>query len=150
MLGLGCRSGSYIIYGALSTLVWMMLLTSSILTYYSANTPTHSFQGHAIPALQARVARWLSIFLRRLGKLIVGLNAVWVITTGLFQFSSFYDRCYCNSSVMGLGKYAYDVIIPVDIKSIHAAWIGGFFLGAGTATIFAGFVTLFIDPPLPP
>jgi hypothetical protein len=69
LLGLGCRSASYITYGALSTLVWMMLLTSSILTYYSTNTPTHSFQEHFILALQARVARWLSIFLRRLGKL---------------------------------------------------------------------------------
>jgi hypothetical protein len=149
LLGLGCRSASYITYGALSTLVWMMLLTSSILTYYSTNTPTHSFQEHFILALQARVARWLSIFLRRLGKLIAGLNGVWIVAIGLLQFSSFYDRCYCNSGVMGLGKHAYDVISPVDVGSMRTTWIGGFFLAAGAAMIFAGFVTLFIDPPLP-
>jgi hypothetical protein len=127
-----------------------MLLTSSILTYCSTNTPTHSFHGHAILALRGRIARWLSIFLRRLGKLIAGLNALWIVATGLFQFSSFYDRCYCNSSVTGLSKYAYNVITPIEVGSMHTAWIGGFFLAAGAGMIFAGFVTLFIDPPLPP
>ena len=67
LLGLGCRLVSYLTYGILSTVVWMMLLISSILTYYLTNTLTHSFQGH--------VAHWLSIFLRHLGKLITGLNA---------------------------------------------------------------------------
>ena len=128
-----------------------MLLTSSILTYYSTNTPTHPFQRNFILALQVRVARWLSIFLRRLGKVIAALNALWIVATGLLQFGSFYDRCYCNSSVIGLGKRAYDVInlVPDDAGGMRAAWIGGFVLAAGAATIFAGVVTIFIDPPLP-
>jgi hypothetical protein len=131
----------------------MMLLTSSILTHYSTNTPTRrSFKGGFIPPLRARVARWLSIFLRRFGKLIAALNAVVIIFTGLLQFGSFYDRCYCNSSVMGLGKNAYNVIslVPGDAGGVHAAWIGSFVLAAGVALIFAGFVAIFIDPPLPP
>jgi len=147
-LGLGCRSASYITYGLLSTLVWMMLLTSSILTYYLTNTPIHSFKRHFILTLQARAARWLSIFFRRLGKLIAAFNAVWIVATGLLQFSSFYDRCYCNSSVMGLGQHAYSVIslMPSDVREMRTAWIGSFVLAAGAVMIFAGFVTLFIDP----
>ena len=99
-----------------------------------------------------RVARWLSIFLRRFGKLTAGLNAVWIIVAGLFQFSNFYDRCYCNSSVMGLGKHAYDIIIlvSVDMEPLRTAWICGFLLAAGAAIIFVGFVTLLIDQPSPP
>jgi hypothetical protein len=129
----------------------MMLLTSSSLTYYSTNAPTHSFQEHFILALQVWVARWLSIFLRRLGKLIAALNAVLIVATGLLQFGKFYDRCYCNSSVIGLGKHAYDVIllVPDDVVGMRTAWIGGFVLAAGATVIFAGFVTIFIDPPLP-
>ena len=129
----------------------MMLLTSSILTYYSTITPTH-FQGTAMLRSHVRVARWLSIFLRRFGKLTAGLNAVWIIVAGLFQFSNFYDRCYCNSSVMGLGKHAYDIIIlvSVDMEPLRTAWICGFLLAAGAAIIFAGFVTLLIDQPSPP
>ena len=129
-----------------------MLLASSILTYYSTNAPTRTLQGHVIMTLQARVSRWLSIFLRRLGKLIAGLNAVWIVATGMVQFSSVYDRCYCNSSVMGLGKRAYDVIslMPGDAGGMRAAWIGGFVLAAGAAMIFTGFVTILLNPPFPP
>ena len=53
---------------------------------------------------------------------------------------------------MGLGKHAYNVIslVPSDVGGMHTPWIGGFVLAAGAAIVFAGFVTLFIDPPLPP
>ncbi|KAG2142507.1 hypothetical protein BD769DRAFT_1598929 [Suillus cothurnatus] len=34
--GMGCRSLSYFIYGAVSTIIWMMFLISSILAHYSA------------------------------------------------------------------------------------------------------------------
>ena len=152
LLGLGCRSASFIIYGMLSTLVWMMLLTSSFLTYYSTNTPTHSLKEHFTRRLRVRLASLSSIFLRRLGKVIATFNAVLIVATGMVQFSSVYDRCYCNSSVMGLGEGAYDVIslVPADFGEMRIAWIGGFVLAAGAAAIFAGFVTILINPPLPP
>ena len=137
-LGLGCRSVAYLIYGALSTLVWGMLLTSSILTYYSTN-----IRGHVI---LVRVARWLSIFLRRLGKVIAGLNAVWIVATALFQFSNLYDRCYCDSNIMAVGRDAAQVIISLvsaDMGSMRAAQIGGFSLAASASMVFAGFVGLF-------
>ena len=143
---------SYLIYGALSTLVWVMLLTSSILTYYSTNNPTH-FQGHVILTLQARIARSISIFLRRSGKLIAGLNAAWIVAMGLFQFSNFYNRCYCDSNIMGLGRDAAYVIISfaaVEMGSLRGAQIGGFFFSAGAAMTFALFVGLFITPRAPP
>jgi len=125
-----------------------MLLTSSILTYCS----TISYKGHSIRLLR-QVTRWLSIFLRRLAKLIAGYNAIWIVVIGIFHFSGFYDRCFCNSNIMGVGKEAAHVIISlvsVDMGSMLAAQIGGFFLAAVVATIFVVFVALFIDPPLPP
>ena len=141
-LGLGCRSVSYLIYGALSTLVWMMLLTSSVLTYYSTNAPTNSFRGHVI---LVRVARSLSIFLRRFGKVIAAFNAVWIVVTGLFQFSGFYDRCFCNSNIIRVGRHAAYVIISlasVDMGSMRAAQISGFSLAVVASGIFAAFVGL--------
>ena len=150
--GLGCRSASYIVYGLLSTLVWILLLTSSILAYYCTNNPAHSFKQRSLLAIRSRLARWLAIFLRRLGKLVATINAIWVVSTGMAQFSNLYSSCYCNSSVLGLGKSAYELIIwmPGDVANIRAAWIGGFSLATGTAAIFAGFVSLFVNPPLPP
>jgi predicted metal-binding membrane protein len=129
----------------------MMLLTSSILAYYSTNAPTYTFQGCVTLPLQARVARWFSIFLRRLGKLLAELNAVVIVATGLFQFSGLYDRCFCDSSILGITKHAYGIIplVSLDVGGMRTAQIGGLFLAAGPAMIFSGFVALFIDPPLP-
>ncbi|KDR69081.1 hypothetical protein GALMADRAFT_77794 [Galerina marginata CBS 339.88] len=150
-IGLGCRSGSYILYGLFSTLAWILLFMSSILTYYSTHNPARSFKRHSFLSIRSCLFRWLAIFLRRLGKLVATTNAVWVVSTGLLQFSSFYDRCYCNSSVLGLGKRAYNVINLTrdDAVNMRAAWIGGFSLAAAVAAIFAGFVTLLVDPPFP-
>jgi hypothetical protein len=77
---------------------------------------------------------------------IAGLNAVWIVATGLFHFSNFYDRCYCDSNIMVVGKDAAYVIISlasVDIGSMLAAQIGGFSLAAVASTMFAVFVGLF-------
>ncbi|TFK32299.1 hypothetical protein BDQ12DRAFT_707705 [Crucibulum laeve] len=148
--GLGCRSAAYVAFGVLSTVVWLMLVTSSVLTHYSTMQP-REYKSHAISPVAVRVARSLSIILRRLGKFIAALNAVWIIVTCMFQFSNFFDRCYCNSSVFGLGKHAYNVMEPtaVDVTDMRIAWIGGVCLAGGTAVIFTGFVNLFINPPLP-
>jgi hypothetical protein len=64
--GLACRSGSYLIYGINSTLVWIMMVTSSVLAHYS--TFTLSVKGRYLHTRSTRLAGILSIFLRRLGK----------------------------------------------------------------------------------
>jgi hypothetical protein len=154
MLGLGCRSASYILYGVLSTLVWMMLLTSSILTFYSTNTPAQLSRRYLASKLNLRfrVTRFLAICLRRFGKMIAILNTLWILATSILQFTGSYDRCYCNSSVLGLGKSAYNVIAltPGDTASMTNACIGGIALAAVTALGFAARIGLLIDPPLPP
>lgn len=142
--GLGCRSGAYILYGCLSTVVWIMLVASSFLAHYSSAAPKNS--------ILCRAAARLSIMLRRLGKLIASTNAVWIVMTCMFQFSNFFNRCYCNSSVLGWGPRAYNIIILTnnDIPHMRAAWIGGVALAAGSAAIFVGFINLFINPQLVP
>jgi hypothetical protein len=83
--------------------------------------------------------------------IIASLNAVWIVVTCMFQFSNFYDRCYCSSTVLGLGARAYNVILlnHDDISAMKGAWIGGAVLAAGAATVCVVFVNLFIDPELP-
>ncbi|KIJ95857.1 hypothetical protein K443DRAFT_682732 [Laccaria amethystina LaAM-08-1] len=148
--GLGCRSASYLLYAVLSTIVWMLLVTSSILTHYASTTQYH-FEGRAIRHWPARAARRASIIFRCLGKLTAAFNSLWVVVSCLFQFGSFFDNCYCNSSVFWLRDHAYNVIAlqPGDVTSITSAWIGGVCLAGGTAIICVGFINVFIDPPLP-
>ncbi|KAJ7703797.1 hypothetical protein B0H16DRAFT_1638430 [Mycena metata] len=133
--GIGCRSGSYLIYGVNSTLVWMLLVASSLLAHYS--TFTVSFKGRYMHTKTTRLAGVLSIILRRLGKVLASLNSVWLILACLFQFGSVFDRCWCNSSV------------PYYVEALNAPWIGGVALASGCAILFIGFVNVLINPALP-
>ncbi|KAK7052429.1 hypothetical protein R3P38DRAFT_3306158 [Favolaschia claudopus] len=157
----GMSFGSYLIYGINSTLVWIMMVTSSVLAHYS--TFTVSFKGRYKHTTTTRLAGVLSILLRRMGKVLASLNTVWIILTCLFQFGSFFDRCWCDSSVFYLGaKNAYNVIdLGVqDVSSLNAPWIGGSHspsltqdlshsLISGCALVFLGFVNVLINPALP-
>ncbi|KAJ7318168.1 hypothetical protein DFH08DRAFT_401709 [Mycena albidolilacea] len=148
--GLACRSGSYLIYGINSTLVWIMMVTSSVLAHYS--TFTVSVKGRYFHTRSTRLAGVLSIFLRRLGKVLASINTIWIVLACLFQFGSFFDRCWCDSSVFYLGtKNAYNVIdvAPEDVAALNAPWIGGVALASGCAVLFMGFVNVLINPALP-
>ena len=147
LLGLGCRSASYLLYAVLSTVVWMLLLTSSILTHYCAR----GHDGQIIYHWSRIVARSLSITFRRLGKVIAGFNTVLIVLACVFQFGNFFDRCYCNSSVFSLRDKAYNVIalVPDDISALRTAWLGGVCLAAASASVYFLVVGLLINPTLP-
>ncbi|KAF8996104.1 hypothetical protein BDQ17DRAFT_1392086 [Cyathus striatus] len=147
--GLGCRSSSYLAYGILSTVAWFLLIVSSILSHYVVSF--ESVNGKQRRISQVYVARMLAILLRRIGKFTASINAIWIVVLCMFQFTNFYDTCYCNSSVLGLGSSAYNVIILVkdDLSSMRFAWSCGVGLAGGTAAIFIIFINLLINPTLP-
>lgn len=175
--GLGCRSAAYIIYGSISTIAWAILVTSSILAHYSVapirdgsvpamsvNSTMKSWSSkgdsRARSGLRPKIsniansrhaARLLSILLRRFGKVVASCNAVWILTSSLFQYTNFYKRCYCDASVMGRGMSAYDVIelVESDISPMKTAWVGGIILALGVDVLFLGFINVFLDTPLP-
>ncbi|KAJ4490526.1 hypothetical protein J3R30DRAFT_95316 [Lentinula aciculospora] len=151
--GLGCRSGSYLIYASLSTIVWALLLLSSVLSRYSTfeyqSRDPRETQKHRI---RASFAGTMSVFIRRLGKIIAAANAVWILATCIFQFSAFFDRCYCDSSALGLGAAkAFNVIQfnPEDLDPMRSAWIGGVFLAVGSAALYVIFINISINPHIP-
>ncbi|KAG2157267.1 hypothetical protein DEU56DRAFT_975432 [Suillus clintonianus] len=139
--GMGCRSLSYLIYGAVSTIIWMMLLISSILTHYSA---AYSRQA----SLSARIAMAFSHCLRRMGKLLAIANTIWVTLTCIIQYSGFYDTCFCNSSMISRGRAAaYVTIIETTAQAAlaKAAWIGALVLACTSASAFVALVALLLD-----
>lgn len=123
--------------GSHSTLVWMMLLMSSILAHSSA----------ANPRVSARVALGFSYALRWTGKSLAISNFLLVIMACVFQYSNFYDRCYCNSSVLSRRGAAYAVIIETTAQAAQdkAAWIGAFVLACTSASFFLGILNLLSD-----
>ncbi|OJA16890.1 hypothetical protein AZE42_08508 [Rhizopogon vesiculosus] len=155
-VGLGCRSLVYLLYGAMSTIVWMMLVSSSILSHY-ASYPDRRYTSHPdrryasypdrhFPA--ARLAKVLANVLRWGGKTLAIVNAFCIIASGMLQFTGVYDNCYCNSSALGLGAdYAYAVIFPSDsqVHQTTAAWVGALVLGCVTSGGFIFYMYLLTD-----
>ncbi|KIK41457.1 hypothetical protein CY34DRAFT_806054 [Suillus luteus UH-Slu-Lm8-n1] len=137
---IGCRSMGYLLYGVISTLVWMMLLMSSILAHSSATDPRRV-------SLSARVTLTCSHILRWTGKFLAILNLFLLIMACVFQYSNFYDRCYCNSSVFSRQGAAYAVIIETAAQAAQAkaAWIGALVLACTSASVFLGILNLLLD-----
>ncbi|KAG2135381.1 uncharacterized protein EDB93DRAFT_1170951 [Suillus bovinus] len=135
---IGCRSLGYLLYGAISTLAWMMLLMSSILAHSSAADRRR---------VSTRVALAFSHILRWTGKFFAMLNFFLAIMTCVFQYSSFYDRCFCNSSVFSRGSAAYAVIIETTAQAAQAkvAWIGALVLACTSASGFLFILNLLLD-----
>ncbi|KAG1773688.1 hypothetical protein EV702DRAFT_1009781 [Suillus placidus] len=138
--GMGCRTMGYLIYGVISTLIWMMLLLSSILAHHSSAYSRRRL-------LSARIALALSHFLRWTGKLWAIINSFLIVLACIFQYSNFYDRCFCNSSVFSRRGSAYAVIIETAAQAAQAkaAWIGALVLACTSASIFLGLVYLLLD-----
>lgn len=140
-VGLGCRSLSYLLYGVVSTIIWMMLLMSSILAHYYA---AYSYRA----SLSERVALACSHSLRRMGKLLAIANSVWVVLMCILQYSGFYHTCWCSSNMIHRGNTAaYITIIETTAQAAlaKAAWIGALFLACTSASAFVALVNLLLD-----
>ena len=146
--GLGCRSGSYILYGVVSTMIWLALMLSSYLAHYAKVRHDECSLSHT-GFNSANLARGLATFLRRLSILAAGCNTVSIILACVFQFSNFYSTCYCNSSVLGRGgQKAYNIIgAGYDFHGMEAAWIGSVVLAGGCVFVFLFFLHLMLEPP---
>ncbi|KAI0034054.1 hypothetical protein K488DRAFT_46440 [Vararia minispora EC-137] len=122
-VGLGCRSGAYIVYAAAGTVSWVLLVVSSILSFYSSNATELECPRSSRRAMI--LAGRMATLLRRLGKLLAACNAVWIVLSCILLFTSFYDRCWCNSSVLGRGRNAYAILIPQDkdVNQVKTTWI---------------------------
>ncbi|EIM79923.1 uncharacterized protein STEHIDRAFT_116130 [Stereum hirsutum FP-91666 SS1] len=154
--GLGCRSASFVLYASLATIVWFLMLVSSFLTHYSSfNDPSLSDRPSRrhlrISEHRSKLVGRIAIFLRRLGKVVATANATWIVTTCVLQFSTFYDRCYCNSSIFSRRGDAYVVLklTPDVVPGLRTAWIGALVLALGSAFIYEAVLLTVIDPPLP-
>lgn len=176
--GLGCRSGAYLLYALVSTLVWACMILSSILGHYAVTPSTGSNFTTAIPLLNRahrrfhraatlpvdahgnipkshlseRFAASLSVVLNATGKVLAALNSIWIMCACLFQFTNVFNRCICNSSVYGRGAAkAYNVLTlsHSDELAIQHAWIGGVALALVSVFLFVGFIWIYHRPPQP-
>lgn len=134
-VGLGCDSGGYLLYGLLATYSWILLLLSAYLSHL-----------HATNAETGQPNTWWYIPLAALtcytGKLIAGLNALWLLCASVFQFTNLYNTCWCSTSILSLHSQAWLVLFASDTQiasASRAPWIGGVFLAVFVSFASAAF-----------
>ena len=142
--GLGCRSGAYILYGIVSTMIWASSLLSSYLAHRAkllhdrGNAPHSGFNS-------ANFTKGLATFFRRLSMFAAFCNTIAIILACVFQFSNVFSTCYCNSSVLGRGDQTYNIITKYDYGPMKGAWIGGVVLAGGSVALFLFFLHLVLE-----
>lgn len=96
-----CRSGSYLLYGLVSTIAWLLRAASSILSHHVMLMYQRAHI--ADPAVDLRatkrsVGHLVAIFLahvtRVFGKFLVAGNAIWLLASSLFEYVGLYDSCW--------------------------------------------------------
>ncbi|RDX45629.1 hypothetical protein OH76DRAFT_936252 [Lentinus brumalis] len=145
-VGLGCESGAFLLYGVVATLVWLLMLSSSLLAHY-AHPRSHRMDLRDAGG-PMHIVSTLSVLLRRLGKILAALNTAWIILANIAQFSNFFDRCWCNSCALSLGSRAFSVIHATasDIAYMKSGWIGSVILATGCALSFVLLIHVLLDP----
>jgi hypothetical protein len=133
--GLGCRSGSYLLYGILATSAHVLLLISVFLShhvmliYQAERQKGATGATHKVPrTTQIKWIGRLAVLMRLLGKSVAIINAIWIILSSVFELIGFYESCWCTGTVLGLGHRAWVVLFVSGDKmreDAEASWIGG-------------------------
>jgi len=149
MTGFGCRSGSYLVYGATATVVFVLLVLSMVLSHLAmkgyqdvhVNNNVNNFEtgwrdrtwGHWFLCVFANLTRLL-------GKVLAVANSVVLVLIALFEFLGMFDNCWCKSCFPNYGDGGYAVIVRSDEdfrKVAQGAWVGGICMATAVCIILA-------------
>ncbi|KAM7188658.1 hypothetical protein V8F33_010523 [Rhypophila sp. PSN 637] len=146
--GVGCRSGSYLVYGIAGTLAFCLLFVSTLFSHaavLSHNAATvelatrkppensgteEQAEEAARPCPYAGSTIWalLAVSTRMSGQVIAIGNASWIILSSLWELIGFYDSCWCEGTVLSAGEHAWVVLFKqaVDLRErAEGPWAGG-------------------------
>jgi hypothetical protein len=125
--GLGCFSGSILIYGLLSTVSFLLFWWTGRLSWSYCN----QVENRTRNSVCKRFGGVLAILTRLCAKFIAFLNAIWEITWTLLAYSNIFGNCWCDTVYFDRGDTAYTTIFigtsAISDVSRHI-WYGGLFL----------------------
>lgn len=177
-VGLGCRSGGYLIYGVLATLTCALLICAFLLSHACCLRYQDIYTGRVerdfvskkenqdpeqasesiemlpknrpdqepdLMNLSSHRKTWwhsiltfLTITTRLTGKLIVFVNACWIIISAIFEYTGFYNSCWCATNAAVLGSRAWAVLFAT-VQSFQTVarnyWIGGVIFSFGVCVL---------------
>lgn len=109
--GLGCKSGSYLLYGIGATTAWICLVGSALLSHV---VQFHRERQRYMATFRMRALSSLAIITLAVGKFVAVLNCAWLVLSTLFELGGLYNTCYCRSSALGLGDKAWVILWQRD------------------------------------
>lgn len=94
-IGLGCRSGGILVYWMTSYIVWVLMVSSAwISNHWSVRAAAQHIKKDRSPG-NLYLLGAVAVILRLVGKGLAILNSIWIIMHCLFEFTGFYNRCFC-------------------------------------------------------
>jgi hypothetical protein len=140
-VGLGCRTLTFLLYAAASTLSFFLFLASSILAHASRPPP-----GRPHSRLRSRSLFNGAVLCRRLGKVVATISAIGILTAYFFQAAGAFDTCFCTSTTFDKGRVGTFFTTNYSFKStVSGFWVGGLATASSTALLF-GF-SIYVDKP---
>ncbi|OQO04999.1 hypothetical protein B0A48_08018 [Cryoendolithus antarcticus] len=151
-VGLGYRSGSYLLYGGVATLAWLFLMIATLfshaamLRYQSEHVldpfkqfqrdPSNNPNTNTTAPQQNVYERDFShsalcgaaVLFRYLGKTLCVLNTALLIIGSLMEFTGGYNNCWCEGNAFGMGSKGWVVLFKNSSDLAAAAslpWVGG-------------------------
>jgi hypothetical protein len=142
--GFGCRSGGYLLYGALATGAFFFLFVSSIFSHAAMlrhqvlqidetehhderdpksvrdSSETHSFMPRPVITsnqsfdLAHSVLRVCAVTTRVFGRILAVSNTVWILLSSLWEIVGFYSNCWCDTTFISKGTGGW-VLLFVDV-----------------------------------
>ncbi|KAI0593581.1 hypothetical protein F4775DRAFT_577351 [Biscogniauxia sp. FL1348] len=117
--GLGCRSGSYMIYGVVGTTSFALLFASTFFSH-AAMLQHQAIQRESVKSTDGRpdeqdpsrrvaetpcptLLRVCAVLTRLAGRTLAVFNSLWIIVTSMFELVGFYNNCWCESTYAGKG-----------------------------------------------
>jgi hypothetical protein len=124
-VGIGCRSGSYLIYGIAATISWFILVLSHLLSHAAMQR----LERNPDRKIAIRILGALAVGTRLLGKLIAICNAMWLVASSVMEDIGFFQTCWCQTDAY---QYHMSGWTPVfkgqeDLRTVaQGTWFGGF------------------------
>ncbi|KLU91738.1 hypothetical protein MAPG_10687 [Magnaporthiopsis poae ATCC 64411] len=137
--GLGCRSASYLLYGGLSTLSFLLFVLSAL----ASRAALQRAQDYQTNSAAFQLMRTAAIAGRLGGRTAAVCSAFWIVLSSVWELVGFFDNCWCESTQLDLGERAWVPLFRTAVELKDDAigpWAGGVFLSSFVmATSYLGF-----------
>ncbi|KAJ7608726.1 hypothetical protein FB45DRAFT_945782 [Roridomyces roridus] len=137
-VGLGCRSGSYLLYSVAATVSWILL----VLAHLASHTYMHRLEQDPSKPVSSTLGAF-AVLLRLSGKGLAICNAGWIIASTVLEDIGAFQNCWCQTNGLSMEKHVgWAPVFKTDAElrdSAGGVWIGGFVWSISVCVVTMGF-----------